>query len=141
MTTDTTDTRAATIEYLARELGALFPGHVGHVWVRERRIIGETNIHIRYTHNALAEQCRSGIIENDPAYMAFVLWNDERGGSGYYIEFPTTHMGRVFDGGAVRFRKLKGKTEREAAEKLVAWFARHRDHILRAGAEALSAKP
>lgn len=120
--------QAATVEYLQTELTKLFPNTRVVVWVR--KILGEPNIHVLYTHNTEQKQCVSSIWENDRGYMHFVI-NDERGGS-FYVEHPTTHMGRVFDDGMVKFRKVRG-TEQECAEKLVKWFAQHHEHILKVG--------
>ena len=123
--------RATTLEFLKTELSALFP--TNGVRVFERVILGESNIHICYTHVTDKSQCASNILENDRAYMHFAIWNDR---AGFYVEYPVTHMGRVFDDGTVKFRKIKGKSEREVAEKLVAWFKKHQGHILTVGLTA-----
>ncbi len=123
--------RQATMVYLKTELTLLFTGR--GVRVHERTIISETNIYILYTHAASAAECSMGIIENDHAFMKFCI-DKEREGT-WAASFPITHMGRVFDDGTVKFRKIKGKTELECAEKLVQWFTKHREHILAVGAK------
>lgn len=120
-------TREDTIAYLTTELTAMFPNN--GVRVRERDILGK-NIYVLYTHFKDKSQCSSGIIENDPAFMKFAIYSNRE---GWYIEYPITHCGRVFDNDTVKFRKLKGKTEQEAAEKLVAWFKKNQQHILKVG--------
>ena len=126
--------REVTLELLKSELTAMFPS--SGVRVFERAILGSANIHILYTHNADKSQCQSGILENDRAYMHFTIWNSR---DGFYIEYPTTHCGRVFDEclhcGKVKFRKIKGKTEIDAALKLLSWFQKHQAHILKVGAD------
>src|SRR5882757_6331679 len=101
-------TREETIAYLTTELTTLFP--TNGVRVSERDILGK-NIYILYTHFKDKSQCSSGILYNDPAFMNFAIYNNREGS---YIEFPTTHCGKVFDNGTVKFRNIKGKTEQEA---------------------------
>lgn len=120
LTLENAMTRDDTISYLTKELTTMFPSN--GVNVRERDILGK-NIYILYTHFKDKSQCSMGILENDPAYMYFCITNE------HTVEFPSTHCGRVFDNPLVKFRKIRGKTEQEAAEKLVVWFKKNQEHI------------
>ena len=116
--------RVETVEYLQSTLSAMFPDN--GVRVRIRDVLGE-NIYLLYTHNKSKEQCSMGILENDPAFMHFMISQDRK---GWYIEYPATHCNKIFSNGALKFRKINAKTEQEAAEKLVAWFVKNRELIV-----------
>lgn len=128
-------TRTDTIKYLSDSLTALFP--TNGIRVFEWNILGETNIHILYTHHTSASECVSQILENDPAYMRFYIVPNRNG--TWSIEYPTTHCCVVMQkGGPVTFRKITGKSEHEAATKLVAWFTKHQQAILTIAAESVA---
>jgi hypothetical protein len=121
--------RAATVEFLKTELTALFP--TNGVRAKIARVIGEDYILVRFTYYTEASQWASGIIENDPAFMLFMI-NINKDGSAE-IEYPSTHCNRVMRrNGPVKFRKINGKTEHDAAVKLVAWFKKNQAAILNA---------
>lgn len=108
-------------------LKRIFP--TSGVRVIQRVYLGESNIHVRYTNARTAEDCVSGIYENDPAYMSFAIWNDSE---GFYIEAPTTHRSVLRNAG-VKFRKIKGATEKICADKLAAWFKKNAVEFLKLG--------
>lgn len=129
-------TRQETMEYLQTSLKALFPNN--GVRVNLIKLLGQESISVRYTHNLDASTCSSNIIENDPAFMSFYIgkvWPARTGQTKnlWYIEYPSTHCNRLMGRGKpLNFRKLRGNTEHEAAEKLVAWFTKHQALILTA---------
>ena len=120
-------TREETIVYLGIELTAMYPDN--GVRVRKRNILGE-NIYVLYTHFSNALQCANGILENDPAFMHFCI---EQVGKDWVIEHPVMHSYKLVREHGLKFRKIRGKTEQEAAEKLVKWFAKNQDIINKAG--------
>lgn len=122
MTTPTT--KAEIAEYIQNALVALFP--YNGVNSRVRNVLGE-NIYVLYTHFKDKSQCSSGILENDPAFMHFMICQDRK---GWYIEYPSTHCNKIFSNPALKFRKINGKTEFEAAQKLINWFIKNRELIL-----------
>lgn len=121
------ENQQSVADYILSELTALFPnsGIVSHV----RTIIGEPNIWVRYTNAKSVEQCNSNIWENDPAYMSFMI--DYRGDRSW-IMAPTMHSLTLRRNG-VKFRKINAKSQKEAAEKLIAWLAKNKDAILAVG--------
>lgn len=128
MTIEATPEQTQALDYLRTELTKLFP--TSGLNIRVRRILGEENIHVTYTNNARAEDCTSGIILNDPAYMSFAIWNDK---AGFYIERPTTHRDVLSKCGCKRFVTMKGQSEMQCAIKLVAWFKKYSTAILTLG--------
>ena len=121
--------QAEVIEFLKTELRKIFP--TSGLLIRPRTIIGETNIHITYTNAASSADCSNGILENDPAYMAFAIWSDRDG--TFYIEKPTQHRAVLSRIGVKRFVTIKGKTEMACAIKLVEWMRKHSGPILSLG--------
>lgn len=113
--------------YLDSALRAIFP--TSGLRAHSRTIIGQSNVHILYTNASRKEDCQSNILENDPAFMAFAIWSDSE---GFHIEAPTTHS-RVLKNAGVKFRKIKGATEKVCAEKLVAWFKKNSAEFLKLG--------
>jgi hypothetical protein len=121
--------RTATIDFLTTALTALFP--TNGVLVKAVKIVGEENIHVRFTYFTDSSQWSSGIIENDPAFMRFMIHVNKNGTAE--IEYPSTHCNRIMRrNGPVKFRKINGKTEHDAAVKLVAWFQKNQAAILNA---------
>jgi hypothetical protein len=121
-------TREELVAHITTELTTLFP--TNGVKVYEQSILGEKNIYIRYMHFASAKECSNGIAENDPAFMRLAIY-PERG--TYVIDRPTTHFSRLIGkDGAIAWRKLRGNTEQEVAEKLLAWFRKNQTIILSA---------
>lgn len=117
-------TQAEIAAYIQAELIAMFPDN--GVNSRVRNVLGDT-IFVLYTHFKDKSQCSMGILENDPAFMHFMIQHDRK---GFYIEYPSTHCNKIFYQDALKFRKINGKTELEAAQKLVAWFKKNRELIL-----------
>lgn len=122
--------RANAINFLKEGLRTMFPDTMARVV--ERRYVGEDTVGVLYTHYKNAEQCQSGILENDPCFMYFVIFADN---GRFYAGFPSTHCGRVFDSKAVKFRKITGNTQLEVAQKLIKWFSMNQAHILKVGNE------
>ena len=120
--------RTELVANAQKTLTELFPNN--GVSVHLARFMNDVDIRILYTHFRDEAQCNSKILENDPCYMAFAIYNDRK---GFYIEFPVKHFCRVFDDGSVKFRKLSAKTEQECLDKLVKWFTKHQQHILNVG--------
>lgn len=108
-------------------LKRIFP--TSGIRVIQRVFVGESNIHIRYTNARNENDCACGIYENDPAFMSFAIWND---GEGFYIEAPTTHRS-VLKIAGVKFRKIKGATEKACADKLAEWFKKNSTAFLKLG--------
>jgi|SRR6185312_8634093 len=119
-------TRAETKQYLTDSLTELFPEK--GIRVFERCLIGETSLHVTYTHHKTAQECKNNILENDPAYMSFFI---QRIGSNLWnIEFPMTHGSAVLrKRGPIKFRKIATASEHDAAVKLVAWFTKNSEAI------------
>ncbi|WAX21428.1 hypothetical protein [Stenotrophomonas phage RAS14] len=115
------------IASLLLKLKAIFP--TSGIRVIQRVFIGESNIHIRYTNARTDENCMAGYYENDPAYMLFSIEYD---GEGFYIEAPSTHS-NVLKNAGVKFRKIKGATEKACADKLAAWFKKNSAEFLKLG--------
>ncbi|QDJ96230.1 hypothetical protein Xoosp13_43 [Xanthomonas phage Xoo-sp13] len=125
------ETQAQTdvINFLATELRKIFP--TSGIRPLTRNIIGETNVYLYYTNAASKDDCQSGILENDPAFMMFSIDKDRSNGS-YYIDAPTSH-GRPLKNAGVTFRKIKGTTEMACAIKLVEWFKKNGTKFLALG--------
>lgn len=115
------------VVYLDKALRAIFP--TSGIRVHQRNLIGQSNVHILYANAATKEDCASGILENDPAFMLFAIFDD---GDGFAIEAPTTHS-RVLKNAGVKFRKIKGATEMACAIKLVEWFKKNSVNFLKLG--------
>ncbi len=123
------NTQVEVMEYMKTELRKIFP--TSGLFIRPRTIIGQTNIHFFYMNAAKPEDCVSGIPENDPAFMAFAIWNDRDG--SFYVDAPATHGNVLRNAGIKRFNKIKGSTEMECAVKLVAWMSKHSTAFLALG--------
>lgn len=103
----------------------LFPN--SYIKARVYAILGEHDVHVTYANGNSTAQWRSGIIENDPAYMHFAIYSNKRYGTAF-INKMNTHRIMPF-----KFRKINGKTEAECAEKLLKWFEKNQTAILAQG--------
>lgn len=103
---------------------AMFP--TAYVNGRVRNLLGST-ICLTYASRPAAE-CSSGILENDPAFMAFHVYVDSRTGK-CEIEFPSTHCCKLFRQDGLKFRKLSGDNEAQVINKLTKWFDKNREII------------
>lgn len=91
---------------------------------RVANILGET---ILVTF-AQGTKWSNDIIENDPAFMKFLVHVDKNTGEAE-IEAPTTHSSALKQNG-VKFRKIKAINEAEAMQKLTQWFLKNHDGIM-----------
>lgn len=112
--------------YLSQALTVIFP--TSGIMVHTRTIIGQCDIHLRYTNARKAEDCANGIWENDPAFMRFMIQSDN---AGFFIEAPTCHSMKARK--AAKYRIIKGATEMDCAVKLVAWFKKNSTEFLKLG--------
>lgn len=118
------------VDFLNTEMRKIFP--TSGIRAHLRTIIGETNIYFLYTNNATREDCANGIMENDPAFMHFMI-GPNRAGTGYEIEKPATH-GRVLrNAGINRFVTMKSATEMGCAVKLVEFMRKNATKFLALG--------
>lgn len=116
------DTAAA--EYLQRELSALFPD--SYVKAQAGNFIGEWTTFLDFRHATEREQVASGIWENDPAWMRFFTQGEN---GKFCINRPAMHWGYLFNDCGVKYRKIRGQTHMECAEKLVKWFQKNQNEI------------
>lgn len=101
----------------------LFPNAFVHA--RQRTILGQTNIHLTFARSCSGWS--SNIIENDPAFMGFMV-HIERDGTAN-IERPCTHSNAMFRDHGLKFRKIKGNDESVAVGKLIEWFKKNQKII------------
>jgi hypothetical protein len=94
-----------------------------YVNARVQKLIGQETIVIAF---AGAKTWPSNIMQNDPAFMQFIVFVNSDGSAD--IEAPTMHSSKLRKAG-LKFRKIAKENEAAAMAHLTRWFIKNRDII------------